>query len=652
MSPATRALSYLGVTAAAFAVGLIAGRRLVPGRAQRAAASAPAEETKWICGMHPDVIREEPGACPICGMDLVPKRVAGRGSKGGERKIAYWWDPMMGPSSISDRPGKSPMGMDLVPRYEDEVAGGQTIEIDPALVQNMGIRLATVEEGPLETSIRTVGTLREAQPLERDITLKIGGFVEELRADTVGMEVRSGDPLFVLYSPDLLVAQGELLAARRAVERLPATASEVLRRESEELLETARRKLRLWDIPEEEIRRFESFDRPDGRATFRSPAGGFLVEKEIVKGTAVMAGTRVLRIVDYSTLWLDGRAYEYQIPFLQLGQTGRARVESLPGDSFEGKVVFLAPSVDEKTRTATVRIAVPNPEGRLKPGMYARVEFRALVAERALRVPREAVIDTGTRQIAFVAREGGRFDPRLVRMGAAGDEGMVQVIEGLAPGEEVVVSGQFLLDSESRTREAIRKFKESKKRAPAEAETRPAELGAHQGMGPAPPPASAPSTPGTEAAHRRVDAVVLPYIRLVDALARDGYDAEAVETIRRGAEDLAREDRPEVGELGKRIAEQAKALASGPEAERRKRFAAMSESVVRLVGVVPPTGAVGEALFVLRCPMFPGSWLQPSREVTNPLYGTAMLHCGEVVRAIVPVRVGEAPVAPHAHEPR
>ncbi|MCI0586210.1 MAG: efflux RND transporter periplasmic adaptor subunit [Planctomycetes bacterium] len=659
MTTSSRSLALVLSVAVAFAGGFFLGPRLL--KTRKGPASAPAQGTLWACGMHPKVIREEPGTCPQCGMALTPisHSASTSGAKSGERKIAYWWDPMLGAASITDRPGKSAMGMDLVPRYEDEIAAGPGVEIDPVVVQNMGVRLARAEVGPLDMTVRTFGSLRAAEPLQEDVTLRLGGFVEKIHADTVGMEIRAGDPLLELYSPDLLVAQEELLASRRALDRLAAGGGDAARAEAGDLLEAARRKLLLWDLDEGEIRRIESLPRGDGRATFRSRAGGVLVEKEIVRGSAVMAGTRVLRIADYSTLWLDAQAYEVQIPHLRIGQRARARLDAFPGESFEGEVLFLSPSLDEKTRTATVRLAFANPDRRLRPGMVARVELRSLVAERAIRIPREAVLDTGARQVAFVSRGAGKFDPRTVRVGASADEGMVEVLDGIAPGEEVVVSGQFLLDAESRLREAQRKFLDAKRGAKGHEHGSPPSVPASapaQVAGPPPSSAPVPPAPGAPAGEtrRRVDALLVPYLKLVDLLAADRYESDLVEAIRAAADGLASDPSPEVASLGKRLHEQARALASAAGDGRRKEFAALSESLVRLVSLVAPSKAVGSTLFVLHCPMFPGSWLQPSREVTNPLYGTEMLHCGEVVRAIVPVEDAAPPAsAPHAgHEPR
>ncbi len=632
MTSISRPLAVVLSIGVAFAGGFFLGPRLL--KAGKGATSK--SDSLWTCGMHPRVIREEPGSCPQCGMALtpIPRSTSARGAEAGDRKVAYWWDPMLGAASISDRPGKSAMGMDLVPRYEDEIAAGPGVEIDPVVVQNMGVRLARAEVGPLEMAVRAFGSLRAAEPLQNDVTLKLGGFVEGLQADTVGMEIRAGDPLF---------------ASRRALDRLAAGGGDAARAEAGDLLEAARRKLLLWDLDDGEIRRIESLPRGDGRATFRSRAGGVLVEKEIVRGSAVAAGMRVLRIADFSTLWLDAQAYEYQIPRLRTGLKARARLEAFPGESFEGEVIFLSPSLDERTRTATVRLAFANPEGRLRPGMVARVEVRVPIAERAIRVPREAILDTGVRQVAFVSRGAGKFDPRSVRVGASGEEGMVEVLDGIAPGEEVVVSGQFLLDAESRLREATRKFLEAKEAAKGQPQAPAPSLPAS-----APPEVASPapsSAPASGGARRGVDALLAPYLKLVDLLAADRYEADLVQAIRRAAEGLASDPDAEVAALGKRLVEQARALASAVEDGRRKEFAALSESVVRLVTLVPPSKAVGATLFVLHCPMFPGSWLQPSREVTNPLYGTQMLHCGEVLRAIVPVP-GPAS-APHAgHEPR
>jgi Cu(I)/Ag(I) efflux system membrane fusion protein/cobalt-zinc-cadmium efflux system membrane fusion protein len=427
--------------------------------------TAAEEKQLYTCGMHPQVIREEPGLCPICGMELTPLRKAASAPASGERRVLYWWDPMMSPPYISDRPGKSPMGMDLVPVYEDEARAGEPLVIDPTIVQNMGVRVATAEEGPLRRTIRAAGYLAEAEPNQHDVDLRVSGWIEKLYANVEGMHVNAGAPLFDLYSPELQVAIEELIAARRASGALAegprggsARDDEVTFRARDALLATAERKLLLLGIPPEQVRELGRLGRAPRTVTFSSPVTGHVVEKPIVEGSAVEAGTRALRIVDHSSLWLDIALFEQQLPFVRLGQPIQATVLAFPGQVFRGTIGFLHPHVDMKTRTATARIVVKNDVLQLRPGMFASVEFQAEIAPRALLVPLDAVIDTGKEQVVFVARPQGHFEPRRVTKGPTGSDGRVQILSGLAPGEQVVTSGQFLLDAESRFREAIAKF--------------------------------------------------------------------------------------------------------------------------------------------------------------------------------------------------
>ncbi len=371
------------------------------------ASEASAPQQLWTCGMHPQVIQDHPGNCPICGMALTPMR---------------------------DDAGHDQHG----------------IVIDPVIQQNMGVRTAPVVEAPLRTTVRAVGYLAEAQPSQHDVTLRVSGYIEALHADVEGMHVTAGQPLFDLYSPELEAAIGELIGARRARASGAGDA----------LYEAARRKLRLLGLTEVQVDRLAQLDRPPPAITFTSPVTGHMVTKNVVDGSAVQAGTQVMRIVDHRELWLDAQVFEQQLPLVRVGEEATATVAALPGRDFRGSVVFVHPHVDERTRTAMVRLVVPNPTLELRPGMYATVTIASEAAPSAVLVPREAVIDTGTRQLVFLARAGGRFDAQDVRLGIPAEGGMVQVVDGLAPGDTVVVSGQFLLDAESRLEEAIRKHRE------------------------------------------------------------------------------------------------------------------------------------------------------------------------------------------------
>jgi len=585
---------------------------------------APAQ--LWTCGMHPQVLQDKPGMCPICQMKLVPVDTASKqdpaagpaGAAKGEREIAYWWDPMMKPPYISDRPGKSPMLMDLIPVYADEVQQGATVAIDPVVVQNMGIRVADVREGPLRLPLRSVGILREAEPNQRDVTLKIAAWIERLHADTEGMLLRVGDPLFEVYSPDLLVAQEELVAARAARDRLPADADAAVARGADDVVAAARRKLLLWDVAEKDVEAIEQEGKSRRTILFRSPIDGFLAEKMVVQGTAVEPGMRLLRIVDQSKLWLDAQVYEEQLPYLALGQKLVATVKGLPGRAFEGEVTRILPRAEPTARTVPVRIDIPNPEFLLKPGMYAIVSAEVTLAERAVLVPREAVIDTGTRAIAFLAKDAGRFEARVVRLGVEVQDGEVQVLAGLAPGDRVVTSGQFLLDVESRLREAIQKMLDERL-ASAASRAKEGPAAAHEAAGPA--------------VQRRVDAVVAAYLAVAQALAADQGDKvpALAKTLREAAEPPA--DAP--GHAPHLLGTVRDAADLGSELEeQRTRFRTLSETLVALVDAFPPSAGVAPRLYVVHCPMVPADWIQAGDQVKNPYYGESMLGCGEVARTI------------------
>jgi len=624
--------------------------------AETAAADDAAATKLWTCGMHPQVIQDHPGDCPICHMELTPLQVddaggsasmptpppsSGRGqssAQSGERTIKYWWDPMLGPSSISDSPGKSAMGMDLVPVYEDEVpAGGSAVIIDPVVVQNMGVRIENVSEGPLRRSIRVVGYLDEAQPLIRDINLRISGWIRQLHANTEGMLVQEGDPLFDLYSPELTVAVEELISARRALGALESASDDRSRASAQSLYDAAAMKLTLWDLPRAQIETLAKLDRAPETITFTSPITGYITEKPIVEGAAVMTGDRVLRITDHSTLWVDAQVFEKDLPFIALGQMVRMNIASRPGEAIEGEIIFIHPNVDPMQRTALVRVAVANGELELRPGMYATAQVQTELAERALLVPREAVIDTGDRQVVFVAQGGGRFEPRLVEVGHAADDGMVQIVAGLLPGEPVVVSGQFLLDSESRLREAIRKFLDQRQ-----------PLARGDGSEVHDPTRHTPTSGEMAAAERKPSLAPLEWTPAIDSVARayldisaalggpqradTPVDAATLVAATHTLHDLMRGTPSEA--MAVEVAGSAGEFAAETLDRQREIFKRLSDAVIALLDRAQPSNNVAERLYLVHCSMAPGSWLQADETIMNPYYGTSMKQCGEIVRII------------------
>jgi RND family efflux transporter MFP subunit len=594
--------------------------------AQRPDAGAPKQ--LWTCGMHPQVIQDHPGDCPICHMKLTPLEPGPNSSAvpPGERKVKYWWDPMLNPPYISDRPGKSPMGMDLVPVYEDEVSAGAGVTIDPVVVQNMGVRVATVSESPLARTIRAVGYLEEPEPKHVDVNLRVSGWIQKLFADTDGMSLGKGDPLFDLYSPELQVAIEDLIAARKARDAVPAGQTEA-RGMADTLYASTAQKLALLGLDPADVELFARMEQAPATVTFKSPLAGHLTEKLVYAGAAVKAGVKVMRIADRSTMWLNLRVFERDLAYVHVGVRVRATVEALPGKTLAGEVIFVHPHLDAMTRTALVRANLPNPDEELRQGMFATGEIRVEVAPRALLVPREAVIDTGERQIAFVALAGGHFEPRKVKLGAAGEDGFVQVLEGLAPGESVVTSGQFLLDAESRVREAIQKLlNKGLLRMPTPA------------VAPVPKSGSqpTPTAPANEAPRERIDAVFAAYLALTNVLGGVLSDDAAVDPrlLIDASKALLGQATGTTRQLSDAVLRAATALEGRRIEEQREAMKSLGTAMIALADRAPPTKQVGEKLYVLHCSMAPGDWLQTKAVIANPFYARTMKSCGEVQRTI------------------
>ncbi|MGD8713404.1 MAG: efflux RND transporter periplasmic adaptor subunit [Desulfobacterales bacterium] len=420
------------------------------------------EKTVYVGPMHPWIISDEPGQCPICGMDLVPKtanEADQNSSNTSEREIAYWRAPM-NPQEIYDKPGKSAMGMDLVPVYEDELVGGVNISIDPVTQQNMGIRTAEVVKGELSNTIRTYGHITYDETGTVQVSLKTSGWIEEIHVDFTGKHVEKGQPLFELYSPALVAAQEEYLSTYRSVKRNSSQNPVSIKND---LLASARRRLQYFDVADSEIKTIEQTGFANKTLTIRSPASGIVIDKNAEKGSYVKAGTTVYRIADLSKVWLEAHIFEYELPWVFEGQEVEMRIPYEPGKMYTGRVSFVYPYLQRKTRDVVIRLEFENPDLALKPDMYADVWIKTGATGKGLIVPSEAVIRSGERNIVFVAQQNGKFTPRNVNIGLSLDDGKVQVLSGVAPGELVVTSGQFLLDSESKLKEAVQKMMEAQK---------------------------------------------------------------------------------------------------------------------------------------------------------------------------------------------
>jgi Cu(I)/Ag(I) efflux system membrane fusion protein/cobalt-zinc-cadmium efflux system membrane fusion protein len=381
------------------------------------------------------------------------------------KKIKYWVAPM-DPTYIRDEPGKSPMGMDLVPVYEEEGEEKEptsTIRIDPVTIQNMGVRVAQVQRKPLIKHIRTYGTVTYDETRIYTVNTKFNGWIERLYVDFEGTKVRKGQRLFDIYSLELVSAQKEYLLALQQYNSLSNSPYPSIKEGAERLLEASRTRLRYWDLTEGQIEKLGSSKKISKTLTIYSPATGVVIKKNAFAGHYVKAGEHQYEIADLSKVWVDVDIYEYELPWVRQGMVAEMELAYVPGKRFKGKVLYIYPYLEAKTRTGKLRLQFANPDYQLKPDMYANIYLKSSIAEDSIVIPQEAVIDSGVRKVVFVALGKGKFQPREVKLGLEGNNDEYQVLSGLREGEKIVISAQFMLDSESRLREAIQKMLEAQK---------------------------------------------------------------------------------------------------------------------------------------------------------------------------------------------
>jgi Cu(I)/Ag(I) efflux system membrane fusion protein len=333
-----------------------------------------------------------------------------------------------------------------------EVAPG-TVQISPERQQLIGVKFGIAEMKPLEKVIRTVGRVDYDEKRIVTVSPKIGGWIEDLYVDFTGRFVKRGDPLLTIYSPELVSTQEEYLLALRAKKSFAKSPFPEVAGSGDSLVESAKRRLRLWDISDDQIKTLEETGQAKKTLTLYSPFSGFVLEKSAYKGMNVMPGVSLYKLADLSVVWLYADIYEYELPFIRLGQQASIQLSYTPGETFTGRAIYIYPSLNPETRTAKVRFEIPNAHERLKPEMYANVEIKVPLGQK-LAVPEGAIIDTGVRQMAILDKGNGYFEPREVKVGPK-VEGYYEVIKGLKAGERVVTSANFLVDSESNLKEAM-----------------------------------------------------------------------------------------------------------------------------------------------------------------------------------------------------
>jgi multidrug efflux pump subunit AcrA (membrane-fusion protein) len=429
------------------------------------ATAGPAGRTVlyWYDAMNPQNHYKKPGKAPD-GMELVPQygdetsvtRTTPGSTQKGEQKILYWYDPMH-PAYKSDKPGIAPdCGMQLVPKYaEDEMAQmpARTVKINPDKQQLIGVRTARVVREELIRSVRTTGQLTADESKVAHVHVKINGYIDKVYVDYLGQLVRKGQPLFTLYSPDLVATEEEYLVAKRGAKELGSSQFAEISQGSASLLRSTEERLKLWDISDEQIKKLDETGEVEKTLTFYSPVSGFVTDRKAFPQTAVTPDMDLYVISNLSNIWVNADVYEYEVPFVKVGQTADMQLSYYAGKTYTGKITYIYPSVDPVSRTVKVRVEFPNPNFELKPQMFANVQLKINYGKQIV-VPQEAILDSGDKQYVFVVHEGGVFEPRTIQMGAK-LEGNVVILSGLRAGETIVTSGNFLIDSESRLKSAM-----------------------------------------------------------------------------------------------------------------------------------------------------------------------------------------------------
>jgi len=411
----------------------------------------------WRNPMNPAVTSPVPTKDSM-GMDYIP--VYADEDKPKERKVLFWRNPM-NPSITSPTPAKDNMGMDYIPVYAEGGSGGDepagTVKIDPVTVQNIGVRTARVERRSLARELNALGQVDFNEERLARLHPKTSGWIEQLRVDETGVRVSKGTILLALYSPDLVAAQREYLVALENWESVRNSSANRMKRSTKNLMRSSRERLELFDVPTHQIKELEKSRKIKKQLHIHSPFAGRIMHIGAREGQYITPQDELYLIADLSRIWVNVDIYEDDLPWMKIGDKAEMSVRAAPGRVFTGKVTFIHPTMQKKSRTVRVRLEFDNPDLILKPGMFANVVLHTDAQPNAMVVPSEAIIRSGSREQVFVVRAPGKFEPRQVTLGVSAG-GFTQILDGVEAGEEVVTSSQFLIDSESKLREATAKM--------------------------------------------------------------------------------------------------------------------------------------------------------------------------------------------------
>lgn len=379
----------------------------------------------------------------------------GNTKTGKKRKVLYWRAPMH-PNEIYHHPGKSAMGMDLVPVYADQAGQNGVVSIDPVVVQDMNVKTAVVKAGPMHADVMTNGIIQPDEQKEYTVTTKAGGWIDKLYVNYTGQKVKKGQKLLRIYSPELVAAEQEYLTALAYDKAMIGT------HDPSDLLKNATRKLELLDVSKADIQKLKKTQKVRKYITLTAPFDGTVLSKNIDEGAKIMRGMPLMKIANLDSVWLVADIYEYELNKIGLGQPATITMDYLPGVTYKGKISFIYPVLDTKTRTIKVRIDLNNSNHVLKPGMFANVDIQGKNLGNYPMVPAQAILQSGRENTVIVALGNGKFKPVHVKLGNYA-HGYYQILSGLSANTKIVTSAEFMIDSESNLNASLSMFSAAKK---------------------------------------------------------------------------------------------------------------------------------------------------------------------------------------------
>lgn len=530
------------------------------------------------------------------------------------KKISYYSSPM-DPTFISEKPGKDNMGMDLVPVYEGEEPSEGDIRIDPATVQNMGVRSEKISKRVLKREIRAVGRVTYDEKKVAYINTKVGGWIEKLYVDYEGQQVKKDDPLLEIYSPELVSTQQEYLLALEYNQKMKESNINEISKRSKSLVDSSRKRLEYWDVPDKHIKELEQSGEVRKTLMIHSPATGAIIHKTALEGEYVKPGENLYRIADLSTVWVYGDIYEYELPWVKVGQNAEVTLSYLPGKSFSGTITYIYPYLEGKTRTAKIRIELNNLAGELKPDMYTDVKINTAPSKSVVAVPKEALIHSGQRKVLIIDKGEGLFEPRDVLIGMETKD-FYEILHGAKEGEIVVTSAQFLIDSESQLTEAISKMLKAKK-----AEGNTMKMDMPEGM----------TMSVKDTTQKTMDDIWETYFYIRKQLAQDSLANMAEKAIlikKRAAVILQSDEKQNIKSIVEKIMSVTDGLAEKDIVKVREAFWILSDSMIQYMKDYAKVSSQEKGYKLFFCGMEKKSWVQIEEEVGNPYVSAKIAFCG------------------------